>query len=315
MEAFVRCWDGRKCTLPSALEWEFAYGLGSPCDGFAMTCIWEPGLERVMADAVRFWAVHGNQCVFTGIVDEYRCVRDEKGNRLEISGRGLQGLLLDNEALPMEYQIASLQDILQNHVYPYGIEVVGGENLTSRGGFAVSAGQSEWSVLNDFVRSGSDRIPYFDRVGRLILSGWEDKKAFEIGNKTVVTKLVYGESRYGVLSQVVVHDRKTGVSHTVCDEDWIRRGGNCRRVMTVGERDGTDLRKTGEYQLRLSRGERVTCEVTVAGLFCAFPGELVIIERDNFGGNGRYRVAEAVSGVGAKGGYTELLLRETDLLI
>lgn len=315
MEAFVRCFDGTEYALPAALEWEFSYGLGSPCDGFTITCVWEPGLEKTMADTTRFWAAHGGARVFTGIVDEYRCVRDEAGSRLELSGRGMQGLLLDNEALAVEYQTATVSDILRNHVTPYGIEAVGGGSLNPAMGFAASAGQSEWSVVHDFVCGHNGIVPRFDRLGRLVLSGWEDDKTVLIGDNTAVTELAYGERRYGVLSQVVVRDRSRGTVQTVKDEEFMARGGLCRRVMTVGGKPSGGLRETGEYQLRASRAERICCEVTVAGLFSAFPGQLVKVERSSFGGNGIYRVAEAVTGVNEQGGYTELVLRETDLLI
>lgn len=315
METYVRCFDGRDYKLPPATKWEFSYGPGDPCDGFSVTCLWEIGSERAMADAVRFWAVHEGKRVFTGIVDEYRCVRDEKGSRLELSGRGLQGLLLDNEAIPMEYQTATLQDILRDHVLPYGIEVADAVEPEAAKGFAVVAGQSEWSVLRDFVQSRSLAVPRFDCAGRLWLTEWEDHTPLRIGGKTAVTKLIYGERRYGILSQIAVRDRETGHSYTVRNEDWIRRGGACRRVMTVNRETAADLRKTGEYQLRRSHGERVCCEVTVAGIFCAFPGQEVVIDRGDFGGNGNYRVAEAVTGMNENGGYTELILRDRDLLI
>ena len=315
MEAFIRCADGREYALPAVLEWEFSYGLGSPCDSFALTCVWEPGLEKAVGDAARFWAAHGGKRVFTGIVDEYRCVRDEAGSRLELSGRGMQGMLLDNETLAAEYQTATVQDILRNHVTPYGIETVGGEALNAAAGFAASAGQSEWSVIHDFVSGHNGIIPRFDRLGRLVLSGWKDEAVRLLGDGAAVTRLVYGEKRYGVLSQVVVRDRSTGAVEIVQDEEFIAKGGVCRRVMTVSGNVPAVLRETGEYQLRASRAERVCCEVTLAGLFAAFPGELVKVARNGFGGNGIYRVAEAVTGVNGNGGYTELILRETDLLM
>jgi len=155
----------------------------------------------------------------------------------------------------------------------------------------------------------------FDRMGRLVLSGWEDQKNILIENATAVKRMAYGEKRYGVLSQIMVQDRSTGITRTVEDQEWIRRGGMCRRVMSVSGDIASDLRKSGEYQLRLSRGERVCCEVTVTGLFCAFPGQIVKLERNKFGGNGSYRVAEAMTGINDNGRYTELVLRETDLLI
>lgn len=316
MEAYVTGWDGTGYALPSVLEWEFSYGLGAPCDAFALTCVWEPGAEKLMGAAVRFRAVHEGETVFTGIVDEYLCVRDEAGSRLELSGRGMQGLLLDNEALPMEYQTATAEDILRDHVTPYGIALAGKAGLGAAAGFTVGAGRSEWAVVHDFACYHNGIVPRFDRTGRLILRGWGEERSLVIGDGTACTSLAYGEKRYGVLSQVVVRDRGRGITETVDDREFQARGGRCRRVVTTtGRSTSAAMRYSGAYQLRASRGERVRCEVTVPGLFHAFPGELVQVDYAGFGGNGVYRVAEAVTRVNGEGGSTRLVLGETDLLI
>lgn len=314
IEAWVSCWDGTQYALPSPLSWEFSYGLGSPCDGFSMTCVWDGGAEKRLADAVRFYATYEGERVFTGIVDEYRCVRDESGGRLELSGRGMQGLLLDNETLPVEYQIATLKDILRTHVAPYGIETVEGSGWNAVQGFHADGGQSEWSVVHTFVCAYHGITPYFDPMGRLILSGWEDETRLVLDDTAAVLKLTYGERRYGVFSQVVVRNRSKGTMETVRDDTFLEQGGQCRRVMTVtGE--SSALRETGDYQLRASRAERVCCEVTLCGLFRAFPAQLVQVQRSGFGGNGVYRVAESVCGVNSEGAYTQLTLREVDLIV
>lgn len=316
MEAYVTCYDGTEYILPAMLEWKFSYGLGSPCDAFEITCVWEPGAEKTMGAAVRIRAVNDGAVVFTGVVDEYVCVRDETGSRMELSGRGLQGLLLDNEALPVEYQTATVKDIIGRHVAPYGIEVSGGVTLGAVKGFAVTSGRSEWSVVHDFACYYNGVVPRFDRQGRLILSGWEDGNTVLLGDDTAVTRLTYGEKRYGVLSRVVVRDRSRNVTETVEDRPFLEKGGCCRRVVTTtGKSTSAAMRYSGEYQLRASRAERVRCEVAVPGAFFAFPGQLVKMERSGFGGNGTYRVAEAVTGVDGNGEYTELVLGETDLLI
>lgn len=316
MEAFVTCFDGVEYALPAVLEWKFSYGLGSPCDAFDITCVWEPGAEKVMSAAVRLRAVHGGAVVFTGIVDEYVCVRDGKGGRMELSGRGMQGLLLDNEALPVEYQIATVKDIVSRHITPYGIEVSGGAALGAVKRFAVTSGRSEWSVIHDFVCYYNGVVPRFDRQGRLILSGWEDEGTIQLGDRTAVTRLAYGEKRYGVLSQVVVRDRSRNVTETVQDREFLKSGGRCRRVVTTtGKSTSAAMRYSGEFQLRASRAERLRCEVMVSGAFFAFPGQLVKVERSGFGGNGVYRVAEAVAGMDENGEYTELVLGEVDILI
>ena len=316
MEAFVTCWDGREYRLPEMTEWEFSYGLGEPCDAFALTCVWEPGAERLMADAVRFRAEEDGKRVFTGIVDEYHCVRDLAGSRMELSGRGMQGLLLDNEALPVEYRLATVQDILCEHVEPYGIRTRGGESLRAVADLAVTSGRSEWSVLRDFACYHNGIVPRFDREGALTLSGWEDGAVVRLWDDVPVTRLSYGESRYGVLSQVVVRDKTRGAVETVLDEEFAARGGMCRRVITAG--GGTTaaaMRDTADYQLRASQAELIQCEVRVLIAFFAFPGDLIQIGRTGFEANGTYRVREAVTGVNEKGAYTELILGETDLIL
>lgn len=44
-------------------------------------------------------------------------------------GPGNGRRLLDNEALGADYQVATVEDILRDHVAPYGIEIVRGAEL------------------------------------------------------------------------------------------------------------------------------------------------------------------------------------------
>lgn len=316
MECYVTCYDGREYALPTVLEWELSYGLGSPCDAFSLTCVWEPGTETLMADAIRFRAVHLSETVFTGVVDDYRCLRDSRGGRLELSGRGMQALLLDNESLPVEYQTATVDDIVANHVAPYGIGLAGPSSLGAVAGFAVETGQSEWNVVHSFACYYGGIVPRFDRLGGLILSGWEDGSPVLLGDGSAFTQLSYGEKRYGVLSQVVVRDRARGVTQTVDDAGFQARGGRCRRVVTTtGRSTSAAMRYSGEYPLRASRAERVRCQITVPELFAVYPGQLVQVSWDGFAANGLYRVAETVLSGGSGGVYTELTLGETDILV
>ncbi len=315
MNAQVTTYDGRVYALPAVTKWCFRYALGSPSDSFELTCLWEPGAEQTLADAVRFQAEEAGTRIFTGVVDECACLRDGNGNRLELSGRGMQALLLDNEALPAEYQLATAEDIIRRHVTPYGIFVAGGHALRAVAGFPVQSGQSEWSVVHDFACFRNGVVPRFDREGRLVLSGWGDTER-RLGDAAAVTALRWGCRRYGALSQVVVRDRTRGLTETVNDAEFQRRGGRCRRVVTAAGRTASAaMRYSGEYQLRASRTERETIEATVAGLFAAWPGEKVRVERTGFGGNGIYRVRETAVSEDAGGRWTRLWLGPEDILI
>lgn len=316
----MKCWatgyDGASYNLPAVTSLEFRYGLGSPCDSFELVCLWESGAERELAGATRFFAEDGGKRVFTGVVDEYACVRDGHGSRLELSGRGMQALLLDNEALPVEYQWATAQDILRRHAAPYGISLAGDAPAGAVTAFAVSAGQSEWSVIHEFACCRSGIVPRFDPEGRLILDPWDDSVQRRLGDGAAVTALRYRNRRYGVLSQVVVHNKTRRFSQTVNDEDFQARGGCCRRVVSVpGTTSAPSMRYSGEYQLRASRSEQECCELVLAEGFAAWPGELVEVARSGFGGNGLYRVRESVVTLDERGLATKLVLGPTDLLI
>ena len=49
MELWLTGYDGGQILLPTVTRWEFSYGLGSPCDSFEVTCLWETGAETLLA--------------------------------------------------------------------------------------------------------------------------------------------------------------------------------------------------------------------------------------------------------------------------
>lgn len=145
-------YDGKEYALPVLLEWTLNYGTGTPCDSFEVRCPWGNRLDGALSDAVEFVAVENGETVFHGVVDEYEWSCGSGGSTLLISGRGMAGRLLDNEAEPADYQTATLGDILRDHVAPYGIQTAEGASLPAVPGFSVESGSSEWQVLYNFAR-------------------------------------------------------------------------------------------------------------------------------------------------------------------
>ena len=316
----MRCWvvtgDGRRIDLPTVVSWDFNYGTGTPCDSYEVKCLWEMGQELELEEACRFFAEEDGERVFTGVVDEYACVFDKKGGRLEVSGRGMAALLLDNEAMPAEYQTATKADIVKNHVTPYGIETVGGRGLKAVSAFAVTSGVSEWSVVQEYLCYHNGIVPRFDRMGRLVMDRPEDDLVLTVDGTVPVTAFEYRHDRYGVLSQVVVRRRTAGTPQVMTDAAFVKQGGMARRVVTVPNTTGTAaMRYSGDYQLKASRSGRVRCSLTVAGGFLAWPGQLVKMAWPGFAANGIYRVAQAQVRCDGDGVYTRLELGRTDAMI
>lgn len=313
MEGLLTCWDGTKITLPQVTEWAFQYGRGTPCDSFSLTCLWEPE-EDLLAEAVSFTAVEQGETVFTGVVDECERGWDGKGGFLTVSGRSMAARLLDNEALGMDYQVATWQDIVRDHVAPYGVQVLG-SGLPAVPGFSVAVGSSEWQVVYEFCRYYGGITPRFDRLGRLVATPWEEGKRLVLGEDAAVTALTLRDQRYGALSQILVRDKTTGAVQTVDNSDFLRRGGRCRRVLTMpGKSSYQAMRYSGSYQLEQSAEELRQLELELPGAFLAWPGDLVEVRLSKPVGRGIWRVAEAVSGMDENGTYTRLVLGLPDAL-
>ena len=316
MTAYVTTAAGRTFQLPVPLSWELNYAAGVPSDSFWVRCPWQASQGTDPAEWVRFSAAEAGETVFSGVVDECEVNQGTEGLRLEVSGRGMAALLLDNEALGEAYGAATMADILRDHVRPYGIQTAAGANLPPVSPFSGATGSSEWSVVYDFARYYGGVAPRFDREGRLVLTGWPKGETRLIGDGTAVTELVYRDRRYGVLSQVLVRDRYSGQVETVTDGEFSAQGGMARRVMTMpGRSNFQTMRYTGRFQLERAKGERIRLEVEIGEAFSAWPGELVRVQRSGWDRNGLYRVAQSTVGMDGRGYWTRLELAPPDFVV
>lgn len=293
MDVFVTGFDGAEWTLPDCISWKFEYGMGVPCDSFALVFPWTVGDEVALSAAVRLTAVQEGETVFVGVIDEFECRADLYGRRVFLTGRGKAALLLDNEARAADYLTATTADILERHVRPYGIEVASSGNLPTVSGFSVASGSSEWQVLYDFTRYHGGILPRFDREGRLHLEALPEGAPLILDDDIAVTQLKYCERRYGVLSEVLVQNKVLGLTQRVENTAFLQSGGRCRRVVNLPKKSGyRAMRMNGAFQIEQSRAGQVTLEVTVPQAFFAWPGDTVLVQRTGGGRNGVYRVGE-----------------------
>ena len=312
----ITCYNGRQYTLPVPLAWQLDYGLGSPCDSFWVKVLWTEGQEDVLADATRMTVRQGTETLFTGVVDECCCQWSEEGRTAEITGRGMQALLLDNQAEAADYGQATLGDILQNYVTPYGIQLAGAVSLPGVWGFSVGSGSSCWKVVYQFARYYAGVTPRFDRQGRLVLSGWGNSAPIQLDQTAPVTKLALREKRYGVLSQVTVKDVSGWMRQTEVNADFQARGGQCSRVILLPRNTSYQARRyNARFQLDRSAAQLRQVEVTAAMAFAAWPGDLVQLTRSGWSRNGIYRVQESRVTMGEDGDETTLVLGDPDAVL
>ncbi len=297
---------GETYTLQNMLQFEVFYGMGKPCDHFSLRALWQtiPLLPR----ACRVKAFRKGELLFYGILDEWEQRLDETGHYLECHGRGLQALLLDNEALSVDYGIATLQDILSRYVKPYGVYSQGGGDLPPVYGFSVRAGCSCWQVLHQFVCYHGGRTPYFSPQGLLQLDALPNPAPLDLSTLPQRACLWRGK-RYGRLSQVQVQNRSTRALHTVRDSAFLQEGGSCSRVLTVPRNTSYQtMRYTAEFQLAQSRQEQDQVEVSFPLPFVALPTEQVSLALPKMRAQRTYRVRETTISLSQEGYCTKLLL-------
>ena len=104
-----------------------------------------------------------------------------------------------------------MEEILKNHVTPYGIVCTGYDAVTAAARYRVANGSSQWKALNDFAALHGGIAPYFDKTGALEVKKNRKAARVSIDAKTPVTALAYCDKRYGVIAEALVVDSKAGV--------------------------------------------------------------------------------------------------------
>lgn len=308
MVGYLTSYTGETSELPALLSWDVSHGLGSPCDAFEISFLYDTAMLQTLSGAVRFRGEHEGTTVFSGVVDEFELEAGSGGMTATVRGRGLAALLLDNEAEAAEYYSATLAFILERHVYPWGISEVRTKTLPAIGVFTVESGASQWRVLEDFAWFGGGVRPRFSKEGVLLLND-EEGQNLAIGSSGAVSCQLYRERRYGVISSALVKNSARGISSSVDNAEFIKRGGLCRRVVNVPRNTYYDaMRHTGEYQIERSQEGSLVCELTVDAQFAAFPGDAVSLDGSALGIAGQFKVSESRCWADRKSAGTVLVL-------
>lgn len=310
MEAILQVYGGGRYVLPPLLSWDVMLTGGVPCDSFSITCPYEATMAEPLDKAWRL-TLERNGTLLQAVVDEYEIVQDEKGRRVQISGRGLAALLLDNESEAVTYSAPTLSQILRKHAAPYGICWEPFAELRGSTPYAVESASSQWKALSAFTRYYGGFEPRITPEGVLRPSPWrDDGKRLVIGANTPILNLRWKDKRYGVYTEVLVVDKVRKTVQSVKNQALLSRGGSCRRVVyTPGRSTGAAMRYTGEYQIQQSKRETRLLTAVLPGYFAARPGAVIRMERGDIGMMGDFYLKEVDYSCSSKGETTTLRMR------
>lgn len=300
--------DHQIFSLPPLLSWRVTHTGTVPCDSFSVTFVYQKEMAQALKTAAGFVAEEEGEVMLRAVVDEYTVDLDGNGLTATVSGRGYAARLLDNESRPVTYQQATLAEILQNHAEPYGITCGEIAEVRAASAYTVAAGSSQWKAVEGFCRACGGFSPRFSREGELLARPETPGRTLSLGEKDPVLRCVLREDYYGVVTEALVIDKTRNRSFSVKNQDRIRRGGQCRRVVyTPGQSTWAAMRYTGEYQIQRSQEDAWTVEITLPGSFLAFPGDRAALRLDRMGLDGTFRVAEAENRFDGQNGATAAL--------
>ena len=303
--------DHKIYELPPLLSWRITHTGTVPCDSFSVTFVYRKEMAPALRLAAGFAAEEQGQVMLRAVLDEYTVNLDGGGLTATVTGRGYAARLLDNESRPVTYQEATLEEILRCHVQPYGVTCGAAAEVRANSVYTVAAGSSQWKAVEDFCRTYGRFSPRFGREGELLAVPETPGRTLFIGEGDPVLSCALREDHYGVLTEALVIDKTRNKSFSVKNQEWIDRGGQCRRVIyTPGQSTWAAMRYTGEYQIERSKEDAWTAEVTLPGSFLAFPGDRAALRLERMGLEGTFRVAEAESRFsGDAGAVTALTLK------
>ena len=309
MTGYIKLCDGSKMALPALLSWRMIHTDGSSSDSFSLSFCYEGSWEEVLRQAVRFEAWDGNVQRFSGIVDEYEVYRDQGGQVACLHGRGLAGLLMDNEVFQREFYWVRLNDILRKYVTPYGITAVEYEKNYWLSAYAVDYGECCWDALSGFCLWAAEVQPRFLSDGTLVISSQQGRTRTLQENN--IMKTVWRQTRYGVYSAVVAKYVGTYYEERKENKEFVNMGGCATHRMTIPRRNRCRAGlKSIARTLTDSQKDFRVLEVTVPELFFAQPVDVVQVELKKTGICGTFQVTETENCMDGSGSSCKVTMRQ-----
>lgn len=276
MSGLVTLASGETLALPQVKDYLLECSDGSACDSIEVHCLCESLRPFALEEAAYLTVLYGKTRVFYGIVDEVLVRRDGAGFTLSVFARNLAAKLMDSDAKELVYAQASWQDIYQHHVAPYGIAVSCEGALANVSEFAVSAGSSEWSVIERFCKQHNGTNLRVDTYGVLQIGAGRTGAVRYVGTSHPVTQVSYRVRRYGVLGRVLVYESGLETPSVIEDSAALARGITAQRRVTLAKGSGEARRqRVGAQRLQQSAQQARLARICLPIPFAAAVGDVL----------------------------------------
>ena len=261
-------YDGVQTELPSAKSWSFTRSDMAEGDSFQYEFPWESRLYTALKAATRIMVRQGSSRLFVGVVDEVTVTASLRGRLCRVSGRGLGGLLEDNEYPAQKHTALTANGLFSAYVTPLGLS--GEAQIAGECELSVELGHSAMQAVRNFCRNLGWLPPRFLADGKLWLGSSRSNASLTVTTGNVIDAL-WRSNRKDVISQVNSVG-KTGTA-TYNNGAFIAEGGQHRLYF-----DESALEISSMARINESMRKRQTLTVTLPGTAAAEPSKLVPVK-------------------------------------
>lgn len=186
---------GRALKAEEVISYELLCEADAPCDGLRLSFFCESAVGEICV--VR--AYRQDKLVFNGFCDKQKITLSESGEICFIYARSSAALLVDNEAVPCQYENPSARQLWFSNAKDFGFEISLPE-LYSENSYLVPKGTSCYGAINDYVCAVSGAPVYATPDN--VLKVYEESKAVKRLADYPVLSLSYVINRSEPISQV-----------------------------------------------------------------------------------------------------------------
>ena len=216
--------NGEERSMPRLLSLQVDVDEGVPAD--ALYALFPYTLTEELCEITLY---DGDELLFIGVVDEQEYICGSKGTYLKVNARSLAAHLLDNEALPCEYDHPSLSLMFERYAKPFGITLSTNSDEVFLGEQRITKGTSCWKALKNFCNACYLSVPRISSVGMLYPKGTEHSDVTVFGEGGVrYTQLREVKKRCEEISAVHVKATNSGSYSLSIKNTSARERGVCR---------------------------------------------------------------------------------------
>ncbi|MDE5605268.1 MAG: hypothetical protein K2I73_06785 [Eubacterium sp.] len=147
--------NGRAFEAESILSYELTAEAEAPCDGLRLSFLCHSSIGEIC----NIKAYRKNKLVFNGFCDKQKVTFSESGKICFIYARSSAALLVDNEAVPCQYENPSARQLWFSNAKAFGFKTDLPE-IYSSNSYLVSKGTSCYGAINDYVSAVSGMPVY-----------------------------------------------------------------------------------------------------------------------------------------------------------